>query len=73
MDGIYIFPRMRYLSLKLFYLKLVNARPLVFDDYGFYDHSETKRVVDDFFQSKNANLLQLPTGQALVFKIHPSA
>jgi len=36
MDGIYIFPRMRYLSLKLFYLKLVNARPLVFDDYVHY-------------------------------------
>ena len=60
-------------SLDYFYEKMLPGGIVLFDDYGSHDHVETKRVVDVFFQSKNVNLLQLPTGQALVFKIHASA
>jgi O-methyltransferase len=60
-------------SLDYFYDKIQPGGIVLFDDYGSHDHVETKRVVDLFFQSKNANLFQLPTGQALVFKLHPPA
>lgn len=59
-------------SLDFFYDKMLPGGIVLFDDYGSHDHVETKKVVDIFFQSKNANLFQLPTGQALVFKLHPS-
>jgi hypothetical protein len=42
-DTIYIFPRLRYLSLKLVYLKLLNATPLLSEDYVYYllDYAKT--------------------------------
>jgi O-methyltransferase len=56
-------------SLIQFYGKISSGGIILFDDYGSHDHVETKRVVDKFFKEKNVNLLQLPTGQALVFKL----
>lgn len=56
-------------SLEHFYNKMVPNGIFLFDDYGSHDHQETKRVVDIFFKHKKVNLLQLPTGQALVFKL----
>jgi hypothetical protein len=43
MDTIYIFPRLRYLSLKLVYLKLLNATPTLLEDYIYYliDYAKT--------------------------------
>jgi hypothetical protein len=56
-------------SLEFFYDKILSGGVILFDDYGSHDHLETKRVVDSFFQTKRVNLLQLPTGQAVVFKL----
>jgi O-methyltransferase len=55
-------------SLEHFYDKMLPGGIFLFDDYGFNDHLETKKVVDTFFDFKKDNLLQMPTGQALVFK-----
>lgn len=43
MDNIYIFPRLRYLSLKLVYLKLLYASPTLLEDYIYYliDYAKT--------------------------------
>jgi hypothetical protein len=43
-NGIYIFPRLRYLSLKLVYLKLLNATPILFEDYVHYLIDYAKEV-----------------------------
>jgi hypothetical protein len=55
-------------SLEYFYDKLVAGGVVLLDDYGWAGYTDTKRVVDRFFVNKEANLLQLPTGQAMVFK-----
>ena len=36
LEHIYIFPRLRYLSLKLVYLKLINENKTLFEDYVHY-------------------------------------
>jgi O-methyltransferase len=55
-------------SLKYFYDKLDGSGVVLLDDYGWMGYTDTKRVVDRFFMNKSATLLQLPTGQAIVFK-----
>ena len=55
-------------SLEYFYERMLPGGIFLFDDYASHDHVETKRVVDKFFHLKNVNLIQLPTGQAMVFK-----
>ena len=56
-------------TLEYFYEKVLPGGMILFDDYAFHDHMETKKVVDSFFLQRKINLLQLPTGQAIVFKI----
>jgi hypothetical protein len=56
-------------SLEFFYEKMLSGGIFLFDDYASHDHLETKQVVDDFFHSRNVNLIQLPTGQSMVFKL----
>ncbi|WP_264520665.1 hypothetical protein [Flavobacterium sp. N1994] len=43
MESIYVFPRLRYLSLKLVYLKLTNANAALIEDYVHYliDYAKT--------------------------------
>jgi hypothetical protein len=43
MESIYIFPRLRYLSLKLLYLKLTNTNVALIEDYVYYliDYAKT--------------------------------
>jgi O-methyltransferase len=41
---------------------------MVFDDYGFPTCPGARAAVDEFFVTRNAIPLVLPTGQALVFK-----
>lgn len=56
-------------SLEYFYDMMLPGGIFLFDDYGSHDHTETKRVADTFFLDKAVNVFQLPTGQALVFKL----
>lgn len=56
-------------SLEFFYDRMLSGGIFLFDDYGSHDHLETKKVADSFFRDKKVNLMQLPTGQALVFKL----
>jgi hypothetical protein len=56
-------------SLEFFYEEMLPGGIFLFDDYASHDHLETKRIVDAFFHSKKVNLIQLPTGQSMVFKL----
>jgi len=56
-------------SLEYFFPIMKRGGVFLLDDYASHDHEDTKRVVDSFFFNKNVNLLQLPTGQAIVFKL----
>jgi len=56
-------------ALNYFYDRLEIGGVVLLDDYGWLAYTDTKRVVDKFFKNKkDAELLHLPTGQAIVFK-----
>jgi O-methyltransferase len=55
-------------ALKYFYDKVAVGGVVLLDDYGWMGYTDTKKVADRFFVDKEASLLQLPTGQAIVFK-----
>ena len=48
--------------------RIVPGGILIHDDYGFPQHIHQKLGVDEFARSKQARLLCLPTGQAILFK-----
>jgi tetratricopeptide (TPR) repeat protein len=55
-------------ALEFFWPKIKQGGALLIDDYGFQNHT-TQQVMYDKFFSKNGILpMQLPTGQAVVFK-----
>ncbi len=54
--------------LDYFYPKLVEGGVILFDDYGWNNHKDTKHEVDTFFKDKSGILMQLPTAQAIFFK-----
>jgi O-methyltransferase len=56
-------------TLEYFYERILPGGIILFDDYAFHDHALTKELVDTFFSTRKVNLLQLPTGQAITFKI----
>jgi hypothetical protein len=53
-------------AIEFFSSRLVSGSVVLFDDYGWKDHVETRRVVDDFARLRGAACLQLPTGQGVV-------
>ncbi len=55
-------------ALKYFYEGLRPGGVIIFDDYAWNSHADTKKTVDDFFTSTNGSNLSLPTGQAIYFK-----
>ena len=55
-------------SLEYFYPKLVSGGVILFDDYGWNNHKDTKHAVDIFFKNKSGILLHLPTAQAIFYK-----
>jgi len=55
-------------SLEFFFPRLVTGGIIVLDDYGFSTCPGARQAVDEFFGSKKEPVLELPTGQGLVFK-----
>jgi len=51
-------------TLNYFFPRLVSGGVILFDDYGWMDFSDTKKVVDKFFHDKSGLLFKSPTGQA---------
>jgi hypothetical protein len=55
-------------SLKFFFSKITKNGIILFDDYGFNEHLETKIAIDRFLINKKGSLFHLPTGQGIFFK-----
>ena len=55
-------------TLEHFFPKLISGGVILFDDYGWKNHKDTKDAVDRFFKNKPGILLHLPTAQAIFFK-----
>ncbi|MEN9949465.1 MAG: hypothetical protein RLY85_217 [Bacteroidota bacterium] len=55
-------------AIHYFWDKLVVGGVVILDDYGFPMHTAQKLAFDEFAQSKNTNILSLPTGQGIMFK-----
>ncbi len=51
-----------------FWNKIVPGGVIVLDDYGFKEHIEQKKAFDEFALKMQVPVLQLPTGQAIIFK-----
>jgi O-methyltransferase len=56
-------------SLEFIYPRLVAGGAVVFDDYGVASCPGARRAVDEFFAARAEVPIDLPTGQALVFKL----
>ena len=54
-------------SLEFFFDKLVSGGVILFDDYGGF--RDTRKIVDQFFRSKNGHFTNYPTGQGIYIKI----
>jgi hypothetical protein len=54
-------------ALEFFYPRMTKGGVILFDDYGWTGHEDTKEVVDTFFANKAGILMKLPTGQAIYF------
>ena len=55
-------------AVNYFWEKIVPGGIIILDDYGFKEHIEQKIAFDNFAMQKNVSILQLPTGQAIIFK-----
>jgi len=54
--------------LNFFYERIIKNGIIILDDYGSVGYTDTRKAVDKFFNSKKENILQLPTGQAIIVK-----
>ena len=54
--------------LNHFFPKLISGGVILFDDYGWNNHKDTKHAVDEFFADKPGILMHLPTAQAIYFR-----
>jgi O-methyltransferase len=55
-------------AAEYFWDKLVSGAIVILDDYGYAGHILQKLAFDEFAQKKQVQILQLPTGQGLIFK-----
>ena len=55
-------------ALEHLYDRLVPGACVLLDDYGWFYYRDQKLAEDAFFESRGVNVLELPTGQGLVFK-----
>lgn len=54
-------------ALEFFYPSLQAGSVILFDDYGWLPHAETKSAIDRFLADKPGKLLKMPTGQAIFY------
>lgn len=55
-------------ALEYFFPKLTSGGIILFDDYGWKNHKDTKHAIDKFLKNLPGIIMQLPTGQAIFFK-----
>ncbi len=55
-------------AMEYFWDRIVPGGVLIHDDYGFPQHIQQKKAVDEFVKRKNTSILCLPTGQGIIFK-----
>ena len=56
-------------ALESFHDKIMAGGVILFDDYGWICHKDTRKIVDKFFETKKGINFSLPTGQAIYFKL----
>ena len=42
---------------------------ILFDDYGWRGHEDTRKTIDKFIETTKGTLLPMPIGQAIYFKL----
>jgi hypothetical protein len=55
-------------ALTFFWDKLTPGAPVVLDDYGWTQHLAQKEAMDVLASERDVKILELPTGQGLLFK-----
>ena len=55
-------------TLNFFYYRIERKGVILIDDYADDNYIETRKLIDKFFRGKKDILMQLPTGQAIIFK-----
>jgi O-methyltransferase len=55
-------------ALMFFWDKLTPGAPVILDDYGWASHSAQKEALDAVADSLGVEILELPTGQGILFK-----
>ncbi len=55
-------------SIEFFYARLNKGGILLCDDYGFESCPGATKAMDDFFQDKPEQIVNVPTGQAFIIK-----
>ena len=56
-------------ALEYVWSRMVPGGIIVFDDYGWAQYSDQKRLIDKFFADKKDGLIAVPTGQAISVKL----
>jgi O-methyltransferase len=54
-------------AFEFFYPRLSSGAVMVCDDYGFASCPGARRAVDEYFAGRTDALIELPSGQALIF------
>ena len=55
-------------ALQYAWERLVPSGVVLFDDYGWAEYEDQRRLIEKFFEGKKEAILALPTGQAMAIK-----
>jgi O-methyltransferase len=55
-------------ALRYTWSRLLPSGIVVFDDYGWQEYDDQRRLIDKFFEAEKAAVIALPTGQAMAIK-----
>ena len=56
-------------SVDFFFPRLEKGGMLICDDYGFTTCPGARAAMDEYFENRPERIVELPTGQGLVFKL----